>query len=461
MTATTVDEETPLLPEQQKKKPTPLPWAQFSILLILQLAEPLTSQVIYPFLPQLVRDVGVTHGDETRVGYYVGVMQSVFFATQAMTVLHWSRLSDHIGRKPVIMTGLFGLSLSIRSLNGALNGNIGVLKSMIAEITDSTNLPQAYSYLPIAWSTGGTLGPMIGGFLSRPVDRFPDIFGGSRFLREYPYFLACAVPATFSAFACLVTLLFLRETVATPGSVRRILKNWLSKDNLAIQNVSNGQDNKATATVGIVTSAKKNEPLPLKQLLIPRVLIAALNYACLALVDISARAILPVFYSTPIELGGLGLAPHHIGKILAIYGILNGFVQIFYFAKTHARFGTKNLYIAGIASSLLVFVTFPVINYLARIAGDKDVYVWLAVGFQVIVSIFINFSYGCVFIYITASSPNRASLGTVNGMAQFSVSVVRAIGPAAANSLFSLSIDPNRHYLNGHLVWGPEDEDES
>ena len=53
MTVTTIDEETPLLPEQQKKKPTPLPWAQFSILLVLQLAEPLTNQVIYPFLPQV------------------------------------------------------------------------------------------------------------------------------------------------------------------------------------------------------------------------------------------------------------------------------------------------------------------------------------------------------------------------------------------------------------------------
>jgi hypothetical protein len=54
MTATTIDEETPLLLEQQnKKRQTPLPWAQFSILLVLQLAEPLTSQVIYPFLPQV------------------------------------------------------------------------------------------------------------------------------------------------------------------------------------------------------------------------------------------------------------------------------------------------------------------------------------------------------------------------------------------------------------------------
>ena len=89
---------------------------------------------------------------------------------------------------------------------------------------------------------------------------------------------------------------------------------------------------------------------------------------------------------------------------------------------------------------------------------------------------------GCVFIYITASAPNRASLGTVNGIAQFGVSIVRAIGPATANSLFSVSIDPARHYLGGNLVywamtgltmlallagsylpkkvWGPEDDSE-
>ena len=60
---------------------------------------------------------------------------------------------------------------------------------------------------------------------------------------------------------------------------------------------------------------------------------------------------------------------------------------------------------------------------------------------------------GCIFIYITASTPNRASLGSVNGLAQLSVSIVRALGPAAANSLFSLSIDPTRHYLGGNLVY--------
>ena len=50
------------------------------------------------------------------------------------------------------------LLIASRSLNGALNGNIGVMKSMLAEITDSTNIGQAYAFMPIAWSTGSALG---------------------------------------------------------------------------------------------------------------------------------------------------------------------------------------------------------------------------------------------------------------------------------------------------------------
>ena len=48
------DEETPLLLARNgKKQATPLPWFQFAILLFLQLAEPLTSNVIYPFAPEV------------------------------------------------------------------------------------------------------------------------------------------------------------------------------------------------------------------------------------------------------------------------------------------------------------------------------------------------------------------------------------------------------------------------
>ncbi|KAF5349778.1 hypothetical protein D9758_010223 [Tetrapyrgos nigripes] len=139
-----VDEETPLLQATSPKpKRTPLPWKQLGLVLFLQLAEPFTSQVISPFAPQLIRDIGITNGDETKVGNYVGFLQSLFWVAQALTVLHWSRLSDRIGRKPIILTGLIGLSASMycfglsttftglilsRAMNGALNGNIGVIK---------------------------------------------------------------------------------------------------------------------------------------------------------------------------------------------------------------------------------------------------------------------------------------------------------------------------------------------
>jgi hypothetical protein len=59
MTAATdrpADEETPLLRDREDQKDegnASIPWRQFSIVLFLQLAEPLTSQVIYPFAPQV------------------------------------------------------------------------------------------------------------------------------------------------------------------------------------------------------------------------------------------------------------------------------------------------------------------------------------------------------------------------------------------------------------------------
>ncbi|KAH9928662.1 MFS general substrate transporter [Fomitopsis serialis] len=455
------DEETPLL---RKAKPTktPIPWAQLSILLVLQLAEPLTSQVISPFAPDLIRNIGITGGDEAKVGYYVGLMHSLFFATQALTVLHWSRLSDRVGRKPVIMIGLLGLSLSMysfgmsrtfwglvvsRSLNGALNGNIGVLKSMMAEITDSTNIAEAYAYLPLAWMTGGTLGPMIGGLLSRPHERFPILFGHNEFMARYPYFLACAVPATFSVLAFFVTMIFLKETVKSPISLRRIFTLRKSKANLTLQNVA-GADGPRPVVPIAPGKTSSSEPLPLRALLTSRVMISAGNYALLAIADISYRTVLPVWMSTPIALGGLGLSPQAIGALLSVYGITNGTMQILTFSKAVGYFGPKKIYVFGMAAALPVFALMPVTNFVVREQGYSTA-LWALLALQCFISVATNFCYGSVFIFITASSPNKASLGSVNGLSQMSVSVMRAIGPAMANSLFSLSIDESHHLLGG------------
>ncbi|KAJ7881005.1 member of major facilitator superfamily multidrug-resistance, DHA1 sub-family [Mycena olivaceomarginata] len=426
------------------KRKTPLPLFQFSIVLFLQLAEPLTSNVIYPFAPQLMRDIGITKGDETKVGYYVGIMQSIFFLTQAMTVLHWSRMSDRIGRKPVILTGLLGLSISMycfglsrtfwasRSLNGALNGNIGVIKSIVAELTDSTNIAQAYAYMPIAWSTGSTLGPIIGGSLARPAERFPELFGDNQFLRKYPYFLPCAIPATFSLVAWVVTLLFLERnshrafSAATSAPLRRKGDIDIVKREVAVE------EGATSIQAPIVDQA-----VSLRGLMIRPVIVAATNYA------FSLSPIHPVS-------AGLGSPTSRIGNLLSVFGVLNGLVQVFFFARVHDYLGSKLTFFLGIASALPTFAAFPLLNSLARTQGLSTL-VWAAALAQIIVSIGLSFSYGAVFIYISAAAPNRASLGATNGLCQLSVSVMRAIGPAAANSLLSLSME--KGYLHGYMVY--------
>ena len=53
------------------------------------------------------------------------------------------------------------------------------MKSMIADITDSTNMPQAYGYVPFAWQIGIALGwvfmPATGEFLIHRNLDFADL----------------------------------------------------------------------------------------------------------------------------------------------------------------------------------------------------------------------------------------------------------------------------------------------
>ena len=45
-----------------------------------------------------------------------------------------------------------------RFLAGTLNGNVGVMKSMLAEIADETNMARAFTLLPLSWAIGSAAG---------------------------------------------------------------------------------------------------------------------------------------------------------------------------------------------------------------------------------------------------------------------------------------------------------------
>ncbi|KAJ8688845.1 hypothetical protein PTI98_013590 [Pleurotus ostreatus] len=330
---------------------------------------------------------------------------------------------------------------------------------MMAEMTDSSNISQAYAWVPISWSTGCTLAPLIGGSLSHPAERFPRLFGRSRFLREYPYFLPCGISATFAVLAWFVTYFFLKETLAVktplalPGWLRR-RKGWTSPDQG--DGIADGASASSSASSDPSQSPAAAKsiagPLPLRALLTTRVLTATASYAALALVDISYRAIQPLFLSTPLALGGLGWPPARIGRLLAAWGILNGLFTAGCFARIHARWGTKRVFVWGLASAIPVFALFPLISGAARRAGTgTGGLVHGLVLLQVVVSLGLSLSYGAIFIFISSAAPSRQSLGAVNGLSQVVVSIMRAVGPAAANSLFSVSITSG--WFGGQLVY--------
>lgn len=127
---------------------------------------------------------------------------------------HWAKLSDRIGRKPVLLCGLLGVAVSIaglcvpppsaadisglatsfwaalllRSLAGAWCGNVAVIKASLGDITDESNATDAFALYGLTWTIGGTLGTALGGGLARPADRWPEAFAAPLW-HTHPYFL--------------------------------------------------------------------------------------------------------------------------------------------------------------------------------------------------------------------------------------------------------------------------------
>ncbi|KAJ1311927.1 hypothetical protein OPQ81_010387 [Rhizoctonia solani] len=425
------------------KAPTPLPMKQVFILLLMQLSEPLGYTVIYPFVAQLVNETGITGGDGSKIGYYAGLIESIFFMTESMFTLQYGRISDRIGRRPVLMFGLFGQAISIfsvglskrfwqlvfsRALSGALNGNAGVAKSMVVELTDETNQAQAFAFLPIVWSTGSTLGPFIGGTLSHPAKLLPGVFD-TPFWNTYPYFLPCLVAAIYSGCVFIIGALFLKETHAVHAE----------------QNC-NGTTEYGTAPVH---PPRRRRSVPIRSVLTKRACIAIANYASLAFTDITYCGLLPVVFAVSVQDGGLGFGPRAIGLILGLQGIVTGLVQAFFFAPLHRRFGSKRLYVIGYLCYSLLILSLPIMHGLAVLEMTRAI--WVVLGLHIALSCFAFMSFGCVAIYVNSSAPSKDSLGTLNGISQTVISIIRAIGPATATSLFALSMEKN--ILRGNFVY--------
>ena len=61
-----------MLDEENATKETPLPLRQLAIVYLIQSCEPLTGLVIYPFIAELVQEMGITGGNDKATAFYAG-----------------------------------------------------------------------------------------------------------------------------------------------------------------------------------------------------------------------------------------------------------------------------------------------------------------------------------------------------------------------------------------------------
>jgi Na+/melibiose symporter-like transporter len=125
----------------------------------------------------------------------------------------------------------------------------------------------------------------------------------------------------------------------------------------SLDSVEKEQEQSLLPTEPSEKTAQKDSSIPLRTLLTRKIILTVINYHILAILEISMLSVMPVFFASCLH-----MEPSSIGLIMGIMGLVNGVVQITCFVPLHRRLGTRNIFTLGIASFLLIWLCFPLIN---------------------------------------------------------------------------------------------------
>jgi DHA1 family tetracycline resistance protein-like MFS transporter len=162
--------------------------ASLAVIFLTVFIDLLGFGMVLPLLPIYAKDFALQLGLEeghSRIGLLVGLLMSSFSIMQFVFAPLWGRLSDRVGRRPVLMVGLagsvafytlFGVATIFKSLPllfvsrigaGIAGATISTAQAYIADATSLENRARGMALVGAAFGLGFTFGPLFG-FLAVP-----------------------------------------------------------------------------------------------------------------------------------------------------------------------------------------------------------------------------------------------------------------------------------------------------
>ena len=127
-------------------------------------------------------------------GFEVGLLVASFSAAQFVCAPLLGRLSDRVGRKPVLLLSLFGTAVGSfvtgaagalwvlfagRIIDGASGGSVAVAQGAVTDLASPEDRPRLLGVLGAAFGVGFVVGPAIGGLASLGGPHVPFVVAGT------------------------------------------------------------------------------------------------------------------------------------------------------------------------------------------------------------------------------------------------------------------------------------------
>ena len=173
ITSAATDEESQKFPYWRRNQ---------QILPIANLLCGLGFSLSWPFVPLMVRGLGVQENLETWVGYMLLVFYLISFASNPV----WGAIADHYGHKPMVLRAMLGMGLAMMlvpfaqtpiwfatvfMLIGVFNGYTPAGVALIVANTPTKRIGRAVSYAQTGGMVGQAFGPALGAILAAMIDR--------------------------------------------------------------------------------------------------------------------------------------------------------------------------------------------------------------------------------------------------------------------------------------------------